>query len=65
MRHAMPARTTFPLLALIREGAFARRRHDGTARLDELCEFAPANAEQEELVLWFTQLVAWLRSKRG
>ena len=64
--HAMSARTTFPLLALIREGAFARGRNDGnTARLDELCEFAPANAEQEELVLWFTQLVAWIRPKRG
>jgi site-specific recombinase len=50
---------SFPLLALF-------GRNDGTnARLDELCEFAPANAEQEELVFWFTQLVAWLRPKRG
>lgn len=55
----MSARTSFPLLALF-------GRNDGTnARLDELCEFAPAKAEQEELVFWFTQLVAWLRPKRG
>jgi site-specific recombinase len=55
----MSARSSFPLLSLL-------GRSDGTnARLDELCEFAPANAEQEELVFWFTQLVAWLRPKRG
>jgi site-specific recombinase len=30
-------------------------------RLDELCEFAPSDAEPGELVFWFVQLVRWLR----
>ncbi len=42
----------------------ARRRSTaGNARLDELCEYAPDGARQEDLVFWFTQLVAWLRPK--
>jgi site-specific recombinase len=55
----MPARTSFPLLALFGRDATTN------ARLDELCEFAPDGGEQEELVFWFTQLVAWLRPSRG
>ena len=35
------------------------------ARLDELCEFAPANdAPTEELVFWLARLVAWVRPKK-
>ena len=34
------------------------------ARLDELCEFAPASdAPIEDLVFWLAQLVAWVRPK--
>ncbi len=38
------------------------KRDRSAARLDELCEFAPSEgAPPEELVLWFVQLVGWLR----
>lgn len=38
------------------------KRDRSASRLDELCEFAPAEvAAPEELVLWFVQLVGWLR----
>lgn len=33
----------------------------GDSRLDELCEFAPSVAAQEDRVLWFVRLVGWLR----
>ncbi|HEY2364771.1 MAG TPA: hypothetical protein VGH87_00250, partial [Polyangiaceae bacterium] len=36
-----------------------------SARLDELCEFAPEDASRAEIVYWFVQLVAWLRPRRG
>jgi site-specific recombinase len=55
----MSARTSFPWLALF------GREETTNARLDELCEFAPTNGEQEELVFWFTQLIEWVRPKRG
>ncbi|HEX4338781.1 MAG TPA: hypothetical protein VH062_22905 [Polyangiaceae bacterium] len=43
---------------------FARRReHHVHARLDELCEFAPAEGSTEELVFWFVRLIAWARPK--
>ena len=41
------------------------RREASQSRLDELCEFAPAEGEQEELVFWFTELARWLRPARG
>ncbi len=38
------------------------KRDRSASRLDELCEFAPGEeAPPEELVLWFVQLVGWLR----
>jgi site-specific recombinase len=47
-----------PLFAL-----FAR--DPGRSRLDELCEFAPVQDAQEDLVFWLVRLVAWLRPKSG
>src|SRR3954451_24603993 len=36
------------------------------ARLDELCEFAPAvDAPTESLVFWLAQLLSWVRPKCG
>ena len=46
-----------PLVALFHEGRAG-------ARLDELCEFAPAQGEPEEFVLWLVRLVGWLRPRR-
>lgn len=38
------------------------QRDRSASRLDELCEFAPSErTTPEELVLWFVQLVGWLR----
>ncbi|MBK7395916.1 MAG: hypothetical protein IPJ34_06310 [Myxococcales bacterium] len=47
-----------PFLALL-------QRDEGHTRLDEICEFAPADGEDEERVLWLTDLVEWLRPARG
>lgn len=58
----MAARTTTPFLAFL---GVTRGDDHTAARLDELCEFAPANGEQEELVFWFANLVEWLRPKKG
>lgn len=57
----MTARTTWPLFGLLGVGD----DQQSSGRLDELCEFAPSDGEQEEVVFWFTRLVAWLRPKRG
>lgn len=40
-------------------------RAPATRRLDQLCEFAPTSGPREELVLWFVDLVAWLRPAAG
>lgn len=40
---------------------FSKGSARADARLDELCEFAPVVAAQEERVLWFVRLVQWLR----
>jgi site-specific recombinase len=34
-------------------------------RLDELCEFAPMDAADEEVVFWFVRFVAWIRPLPG
>ena len=46
---------------------FTRRtEHHVHARLDELCDFAPADGTLEERVFWFVRLIAWTRPhKRG
>src|SRR4051812_15985505 len=40
-----------------------RREHHAHARLDEICEFAPADESLEDLVFWFVRLVAWIRPR--
>ncbi len=34
-----------------------------SSRLEELCEFAPENGSDEEVVFWFLRLVQWLRPR--
>lgn len=34
-----------------------------SSRLEELCEFAPADGTDEEIVFWFVRLVQWLRPR--
>jgi site-specific recombinase len=41
------------------------KKSDSRARLDELCGFAPREGPNEELVLWFLQLIAWMRPREG
>ncbi len=40
-------------------------RDQSSKRLDELCEFAPSDGRQEELVFWLLQLTAWVRATRS
>jgi site-specific recombinase len=47
-----------PVLALM-------TKRDDKVRLDELCEFAPREGAEEQLVLWFVRLVAWIRPRDG
>lgn len=40
---------------------FQKEAPRADSRLDTLCEFAPAQGTQEELVFWFLELVGWVR----
>ncbi len=55
----MVPRAVFQILVALR-ALFSRKPSEGDARLDELCEFAPAGGPLEQRVYWLVRLVDWL-----